>query len=64
VELEFRYRWLVASAGLNAEAIQSPTGGRAPGWNAGLVVAQRQRTRKRVDSQSYSVTFLKRRGGD
>ena len=36
--------WLVASAGLNAEAIQSPTSGRAPGWNAGVVVAQRQRT--------------------
>jgi hypothetical protein len=34
--------WLVARAGLDAEAIQPPTGGRAPGWNAGLVVARRQ----------------------
>ena len=33
--------WLVARAGLDAEAIQPPTGGRAPGWNAGLVVARR-----------------------
>jgi hypothetical protein len=33
--------WLVARAGLDAEAIQPPTGGRAPGWKAGLVVARR-----------------------
>ena len=33
--------WLVARAGLDAEAIQPPSGGRAPGWNAGLVVARR-----------------------
>jgi hypothetical protein len=34
--------WLIARTGLDAEAIQPPTGGRAPGWNAGLVVARRQ----------------------
>jgi len=34
--------WLIARSGLDAEAIQPPTGGRAPGWNAGLVVARRQ----------------------
>jgi hypothetical protein len=39
--------WLVARAGLNAEAIQPPTHGRAPGWNAGLVVAHRQETHAR-----------------
>jgi hypothetical protein len=33
--------WLVARAGLDAEAIQPPAGGRAPGWNAGLVIARR-----------------------
>jgi hypothetical protein len=33
--------WLIARSGLDAEAIQPPTGGRAPGWNAGLVVARR-----------------------
>jgi hypothetical protein len=33
--------WLVTRAGLDAEAIQPPTGGRAPGWKAGLVVARR-----------------------
>jgi hypothetical protein len=34
--------WLVARSGLDAEAIQAPAGGRAPGWDAGLVVARRQ----------------------
>ena len=33
--------WLIARTGLDAEAIQPPSGGRAPGWNAGLVVARR-----------------------
>jgi hypothetical protein len=33
--------WLVVRGGLDAEAIQLPAGGRAPGWNAGLVVARR-----------------------
>jgi hypothetical protein len=36
--------WLITRAGLDADAIQPPTGGRAPGWNAGLVVARRQVT--------------------
>src|SRR5207248_6086002 len=33
--------WLVACAGLDAHAVVPPTGGRAPGWNAGLLVARR-----------------------
>jgi hypothetical protein len=33
--------WLTARADLDADAIQPPVGGRAPGWNAGLVVAYR-----------------------
>jgi hypothetical protein len=33
--------WLIASSGLNPDSIQPPNGGRAPGWNAGLVVARR-----------------------
>jgi hypothetical protein len=37
--------WLIACTDLDAQAIQPPTGGRAPGWNAGLVVARRQVTR-------------------
>jgi hypothetical protein len=34
--------WLIARCGLSADSIQPPTGGRAPGWRAGLVVAGRQ----------------------
>ncbi len=34
--------WLIARSGLDARAIRLPTGGRAPGWNAGMVVAERQ----------------------
>jgi len=33
--------WLLARAGFDVPAIALPTGGRAPGWNAGLVVARR-----------------------
>jgi hypothetical protein len=36
--------WLMARSGLDAESIRTPVGGRAPGWNAGLVVARRQET--------------------
>src|SRR4029079_14972932 len=32
--------WLVVRSGLPIEAIQTPAGGRAPGWNAGIVVAE------------------------
>ena len=35
--------WLVATAGLAADELQPPPGGRAPGWDAGLVVARRTR---------------------
>ena len=34
--------WVLARSGIDAEAIQPPVGGRAPGWQAGLVVARRQ----------------------
>lgn len=34
--------WLVARSGLDARAIRLPPRGRAPGWNAGIVVAERQ----------------------
>jgi hypothetical protein len=33
--------WVIARSGLDAESIQPPAGGRAPGWHAGLVVANR-----------------------
>jgi hypothetical protein len=34
--------WLLAQSGLLTDLIRPPAGGRAPGWQAGLVVAHRQ----------------------
>jgi hypothetical protein len=34
--------WLLARAGIDTDGLAPPAGGRAPGWNAGLVVAGRQ----------------------
>ncbi|WP_372790718.1 hypothetical protein [Paraconexibacter sp.] len=34
--------WLVVRSGLEAATIRPPAGGRAPGWDAGVVVARRQ----------------------
>jgi hypothetical protein len=31
--------WLIARSGIDIEAVQLPAGGRAPGWDAGVVVA-------------------------
>jgi hypothetical protein len=33
--------WLITRCGLGTESISPPTGGRAPGWRAGVVVAKR-----------------------
>ena len=33
--------WLLVKSGLDEEAVRMPAGGRAPGWDAGLVVARR-----------------------
>ena len=38
--------WLLARSGLEVESIPLPPGGRAPGWQAGIVVARRQHTLK------------------
>jgi hypothetical protein len=34
--------WVIARSGLDTESTQPPAGGRAPGWQAGLVVAHRR----------------------
>jgi hypothetical protein len=36
--------WLIARSGLDADLIHPPLGGRAPGWRAGIVVANREQT--------------------
>jgi hypothetical protein len=38
--------WALASSGLDVTALRPPTRGRAPGWNAGLVVAARALDRR------------------
>ncbi len=35
--------WLIARSDLDVESVNPPAGGRAPGWHAGIVVANRQR---------------------
>jgi hypothetical protein len=35
--------WVLARSGLRPDAIHPPAGGRAPGWEAGVVLASRQR---------------------
>jgi len=37
--------WLLATSAIEADAIQPPPGGRAPGWHAGVVAARRQQHR-------------------
>ena len=37
--------WLIARSGLDIETVRLPPGGRAPGWDAGVVVARRQKIR-------------------
>jgi hypothetical protein len=34
--------WLITRSSLDVDAIHPPTGGRAPGWHAGVVIARRQ----------------------
>src|SRR5207253_11225642 len=34
--------WLIARTGLDVDSIKQPAGGRAPGWNAGVVAAARE----------------------
>lgn len=34
--------WLLTRAGIDTHRLRPPTGGRAPGWDAGLIVAGRQ----------------------
>ena len=38
--------WVLARSGLDTASIQPPAGGRAPGWQAGLVVARRRAERR------------------
>jgi hypothetical protein len=56
--------WLIAQTGLDVDAIQPPVGGRAPGWNAGLVVARRSEihARQRMSQPARRAASLTRGG--
>jgi len=42
--------WVIARGGIDAESIHAPQGGRAPGWRAGVVVAQRADAQAAADA--------------
>jgi hypothetical protein len=48
--------WLIASAGLHTDQLQPPSGGRAPGWLAGLEVARRSRAYDRGHAEAWETT--------
>jgi hypothetical protein len=50
--------WLITRAGLDLDVVHPPRGGRAPGWDAGVTVAHRQKT---VQGGSRASTFTARR---
>jgi hypothetical protein len=45
--------WLLATSGIDVESIKPPPGGRAPGWHAGVVAADRNRAQH---SETSAVT--------
>jgi hypothetical protein len=46
--------WLLARSGLATDAVRPPAGGRAPGWQAGLVIARRQQRAQRRATSTTS----------
>ena len=48
--------WLIAAADLFTDDVRPPLHGRAPGWDAGLVVARRSRTAVRAPSGTYEAS--------
>ena len=53
--------WLIARAGLDVDTVHPPAGGRAPGWDAGVILARRQDTTPGVcQSPSAALRALPR----
>jgi hypothetical protein len=50
--------WLIARTGLDIDSIKPPAGGRAPGWNAGLVVAAGDSAARHPAPRSLSEASL------
>jgi hypothetical protein len=52
--------WVITRSGIDPEAIQPPHGGRAPGWSAGVVVAQRTDAEGTVTTNAYRQSTIDR----
>jgi hypothetical protein len=52
--------WVIARTGIDAESIQPPQRGRAPGWRAGVVVAQRTDADGTVTTNPYQQSTVDR----
>ena len=50
--------WLIVGSGMDVTAIRPPAGGRAPGWDAGLVAAHRQAIAIERDNSGHSAESL------
>jgi hypothetical protein len=48
--------WLLARSGIDAEAVEPPARGRAPGWQAGIVAARQASTRDEAPSSTASAS--------
>jgi hypothetical protein len=55
--------WLIVHGGIDVDSVQLPTGGRAPGWAAGVVVARRQLPNAPV-GRRLGVALLSSRSDD
>ncbi len=52
--------WVIARSGIDAKSIQPPQGGRAPGWRAGAVVANRADAQETAATSPYHQPTLDR----
>ena len=50
--------WLITAAGLDIDSIHPPSGGRAPGWDAGRIIARRSMwTQGGASTETHVPTF-------
>jgi hypothetical protein len=47
--------WLIVHAALDIDTVQPPAGGRAPGWDAGVILARRQETAQASAHSAWGV---------
>jgi hypothetical protein len=52
--------WVIARSGIDAETIQPPYGGSAPGWRAGVIVAHRTDAHTKIAADPYRQTTVDR----